>query len=135
MILAALLLIAAEAAEPGEAAPDCTSEALPQQDMNFCAAKDFEAADAELNQTWKDAAAEMKRRDAAERDLPDDGRPGYYQALLDAQRAWLDYRDKNCVTAGYIFRGGTMEPFMVASCKARLTQLRTEELHALVDVE
>lgn len=106
----------------------------PQQEMNSCAAKDFEAADAALNAQWKKTADEMKRRDREVAD-PRDRRPGYFATLLDAQRAWLKYRDAHCVTQGYLFRGGTMEPFMVATCKTTMTQARTKQLRDLVEVE
>lgn len=112
---------------------DCASDSLPQQHMNFCAAQDFHAADAALNAQWKVTADISKRRDA---DYPaEDGRPGYFASLLKAQRAWLDYRDAQCQSAGFLYRGGSLEPFVVATCRTRLTKLRTEELRQLESAE
>jgi uncharacterized protein YecT (DUF1311 family) len=112
---------------------ECEGE-LPQQQMNFCAAQDFRRADAALNAQWKVTAAEMKRRDA-EGYGAEDGRPGYFETLLEAQRAWLKYRDAHCRSEGYHFRGGTMEPFMTASCKTALTEARTQDLKDLIEVD
>jgi uncharacterized protein YecT (DUF1311 family) len=131
MILAALLFVAA--APNVEREPDCTSDDLPQQEMNYCAAQDFWAADAELNAQWKITADAMRQMDAS--DPADDGRPGYYQTLLDGQRGWLKYRDGQCDSEGYAFRGGSMEPFIVGGCRARLTRARTQELRELVPGE
>ena len=47
---------------------------------------------------------------------PRDGRPGYYQALLDAQRAWIKYRDLECRIEGYAMRGGSAESMMISGC-------------------
>jgi uncharacterized protein YecT (DUF1311 family) len=126
-----LLPILAAAAAP---ALDCEN-AFAQQEMNRCAAIEFEQADKELNRQWKITAAVMKKRDADYGDAFNDGRPGYFQTLLDSQRAWLQYRDRQCANEGYLFRGGTMEPLMVGTCKTRLTKLRSEELHELESAE
>ena len=131
MILAALLFVAA--APNAEPEPDCTSDDLPQQEMNYCAAQDFRAADAELNAQWTITAEAMKQMDESE--TPDDGRPGYYQTLLDGQRGWLRYRDGQCDSEGYAFRGGSMEPFIVGGCRTRLTKARIQELRELVATE
>ena len=103
-----------------------------QQEMNWCAGQDYARADAELNAQWKLTAAHMKQYDADGIDDPRDGRPGYFDTLLEAQRAWIKYRDAHCRSDGYQFRGGTMEPLINASCKAALTRERTEQLKALM---
>ncbi len=106
----------------------------PQQEMNYCAHQDYLAADRVLNAQWKKTAAAMKRRDADGYAM-DDGRPGYFDALLVAQRAWLKYRDAHCRTEGYHFRGGSMESFMVSTCKRALTEERTKQLASLIEVD
>ncbi len=131
MILAALLL--AGAAADTEPELDCTRDNLAQQEMNICAAWDFEAADKALNAQWKITAEIMKGMDEdGGEDFYGAGGPGFRKTLLDAQRAWIKYRDAHCVTEGYIFRGGSMEPFMVSTCMARLTRERIVALEDLV---
>ncbi|NCP18145.1 MAG: DUF1311 domain-containing protein [Erythrobacter sp.] len=128
MILTAMLLLSSpQAAEPKV---DC-EDPMTQMAMNICAGRDYQAADRKLNAVWKEASAEMKRLDTDS--ALDDGRPGYFQTLLTAQRAWLVYRDTHCRSEGYLARGGSMEPMLVSGCKARLTRERTEKLRELID--
>ena len=128
MILTAMLLQAsAQAAQPKV---DC-KEPMTQMAMNICAGRDYEAADRKLNAVWKKVSAEMKQLDA-NTDIQD-GRPGYFQTLLTAQRAWLVYRDTHCRSEGYLARGGSMEPMLVAMCLAETTRLRSQELRRYID--
>jgi uncharacterized protein YecT (DUF1311 family) len=106
---------------------DCEN-AMAQQDMNACAYRDFEAADAELNETWKEARKAAKELDA---ELSEELK-GADKALLAAQRAWIGYRDAQCEIAGFEARGGSMEPMLVSGCLAELTRARTKELKAFV---
>ncbi|MBB3032676.1 lysozyme inhibitor LprI family protein [Alteriqipengyuania lutimaris] len=128
MILTAMLLLSgAQAAEPKV---DC-KEPTTQSAMNICAGRDYAAADRKLNAAWDKASAEMKRLDK-DTDY-EDGRPGYFQTLLTAQRAWLVYRDTHCRSEGYLARGGSMEPMLISGCKAKLTRERTVKLRELTD--
>lgn len=102
-----------------------------QMEMTFCAHEDFVDADALMNAQWALTSAEMKLRDEGF-DPSWDDRPGYFETLLDAQRAWLAYRDAHCLSEGYAARGGSMEPMLVSGCKAHLTRLRTAELEQLM---
>jgi len=108
------------------------ADPMAQQEMNYCAAQEFHKADAALNAQWKLTAAEMKRRDERDSDF-DDGRPGHFATLLSAQRAWLKFRDAHCNLDGYLFRGGSMEPLIVSTCRTGLTEARTKQLKDLVE--
>ncbi|BBC72202.1 conserved hypothetical protein [Altererythrobacter sp. B11] len=122
-----LLLAAAAASAPPNPAWNC-DDPVQQQEMNWCAGQEYRAADEALNAQWKATAARMKQRDMVV-DTSHDGRPGYFAQLLAAQRAWLKYRDEHCVSAGFLARGGSLEPLLVANCKTALTQERTIQLH------
>lgn len=105
---------------------DCSDPGnLPQQGMNYCAALDFEAADAELNALWPRLVEQARDNDALD---IDDGRPGYEETLRDAQRAWIVFRDANCSYEGYAAKGGSLEPLLVATCRAAMTRDRIGEL-------
>ena len=119
------------ASPPAEPQWNC-EKPVAQQEMNYCAGQDYEKADAALNAQWKKTAAEMKQRDA-DLDRTYDKRPGYFDTLLQAQRAWLKYRDAHCASEGYLFRGGSMEPLMVSTCKTALTEERTKQLQFLIE--
>ncbi len=123
MITAVLLL--------GAAATAVCDNPQTQTDMTICAGEEYAAADKELNAQWAITAERMKDNDSA-LDRSTDKRPGYFGTLLKAQRAWLSYRDLHCTSEGYYARGGTMEPMLVAMCKARLTRERTQQIKGLV---
>jgi uncharacterized protein YecT (DUF1311 family) len=107
---------------------DCQN-AMAQQDMNYCANKDFEKADAELNEVWKQAKKAAEESDAEQsEDLK-----GAAKVLLDSQRGWLAYRDGKCVLEGFAARGGSMEPMLVSGCLAQLTKARTKELKTFIN--
>lgn len=107
---------------------DCEN-AMAQQEMNLCAAQDYEEADAALNDAYRQARAAMKGLDAN----LSAGDRGAEAALLAAQRAWLPYRDAACASAGWLMHGGSAEPLVVYGCLASLTRQRTEELLNLVE--
>lgn len=107
---------------------DC-ADAITQSEMNICAADQWQAADRDLNVTYRGVMAEMKLIDA---DLPAELR-GAEQALREAQRAWITFRDANCKAAGFRMRGGSAEPLLVYGCLRDLTETRTQELRDLVD--
>ncbi len=123
--LALVLAVASPAAAQDEI--DCEN-AMAQQDMNACAYKDYEAADAELNAVWKQARATAKDLDA---ELSGDLK-GAEKALLAGQRGWIAYRDGQCDLAGFEARGGSMEPMLVSGCLADLTRKRTKELQEFI---
>ena len=129
-MIAAVLLLAGTALAPP---PDwnCDDPQV-QQEMNWCAAQGFEKADAALNAQWKKAAAAMRARDA-DQSLPGDDRPGHFATLLEAQRAWIAFRDAQCRSEGYLFRGGSMEPLLVHTCMTRLSEERTQQLRYLIE--
>lgn len=103
------------------------AEPATQSDMNFCANRAWQMADEDLNLAYGFAQTMMKQVDAA---LPEDQR-GAEQALLEAQRAWLAFRDAGCKAEGYRVAGGSMQPMVVATCLERVTRARTEELRML----
>ncbi len=146
MIASLLLPLLMQSAQPPVPGWNCDDPVV-QQEMNWCAAQDYAAADAELNAQWKITAAITKERDTGmEADFgpinPESPREdaaarmaytGHFQALLEAQRAWLSYRDAQCRLAGYAFFGGSAQPMIVSGCLAMLTRQRTQELRDLAE--
>ena len=128
MILSALLALAAAAQEPEI---DCDN-AMAQFELNACAYKEYERADAAMNAQWKITSERMKQIDA-DFDRSHDDRPGYFDTLLAGQRAWLTYRDKHCASEGYTMRGGSAEPMVISGCQTQLTEVRTKQLQELIE--
>ena len=125
-MIAALLLLAAA---PAAAEEDCGD--LPQQPMNQCLHRAFERADAELNAQWKVTAEAMRARDR-DLDRTRDKQPGHFDTLLAAQRAWITYRDQQCLAESFEMRGGSGAPMVHSLCTERLTRERIGQLKALV---
>ncbi len=107
-----------------------------QREMNICAAHDLQKADDALNAQWTITRDKMKAQDeefaeyASGFDLE---QPGYFESLLEAQRAWLKYRDAHCRLDGYNARGGSLEILLATTCRTALTEKRTEELREIAE--
>lgn len=128
LALTSALALALQAASPAAEDPDCAA-AITQTAMNICAAQAYERADAELNEVWRELRGVAK---AADEYPHTDGQPGHWATLLEAQRAWLGYRDAHCRLVGYDARGGSLQPLLVANCRAELTRERTRSMRALL---
>jgi uncharacterized protein YecT (DUF1311 family) len=101
------------AAVPALAADsDCQKETS-QMGLNECFGKLADAADAELNKAYKALAA---KSEGQEKD-----------ALRDAQRAWIAYRDKECDYETIAEEGGSIRPMEISICVAEKTAARTKE--------
>ena len=100
---------------------DC-KEPLDQNTMTRCAGSDFEKADKELNELWPELKVDAEANDK------DTGKHEYADALLASQRAWIVFRDAECIWQGYEAHGGSLEPMIVNGCSARLTRDRIKQL-------
>jgi len=133
MIASLILPIILQSAEPPVPGWNC-DDPIVQQEINWCAGQDYEAADKELNTQWAITRDAMRGNDADFEDGGDhkfDTRPGWFANLLEAQRGWLRYRDAHCAMEGYKARGGSLEPLLALTCKARVTRARIQELREL----
>jgi uncharacterized protein YecT (DUF1311 family) len=94
-------------------------------EMNFCADKDFEAADKALNATYEATLATTKTRDLEE---PYDAK-SFEEAMRAAQRAWVAYRDADCKgLVAQEWAGGSGTSAAVLGCMTEKTIERTKEL-------
>jgi uncharacterized protein YecT (DUF1311 family) len=125
----ALVLLAGLAALPARAQDIDCANAMAQHELNQCAYADWEAADAALNAAYGRAIALLKQWDAG---LPVEERGGA-EALRNAQRAWIAFRDQACAAEGYAMKGGSAEPLLVYGCMRQLTIERTGHLTAMVE--
>ena len=107
-----------------------------QADLDNRADTDYVAADAAMTVQYRAAMARMRERDGP-MPAPAPGMaptrrtgPSFANALLQAQRAWLPFRDAECLAEAFAFRGSG--PGAVDSqCKTRLTNERARQLRAL----
>ena len=100
-----------------------------QRELNACVANSFKQADKELNAQWAKTLSTLRRHD---KDMSK--WPSYLGAsadtLLQAQRAWLSYREKSCQTSARI-SAGTIAPMNYYFCMYSMTRARTAELRAI----
>ena len=123
MILALLFLAAqAQAALDDPVETACYASDFSQQAMNRCAGEALERADKALNAEWAKVMA-------------GDGKGEDDKLMLEAQRAWIKYRDAHCEAAAYDSKGGSIWPLLVSGCMAELTRRRTRELVAMREGE
>ena len=99
--------------------PFLTSHAIAQTqaEMNHQAAKDFKAADAQLNSTY--AALMAKLPDAESK-----------RKLKESQRAWIAFRDAEAAFAADQFRGGSAAPVLRWTSMTETTEQRIKQLKA-----
>lgn len=113
-------------------AEECFEKAESNLAMKVCAGQKFSAADALLNKTYKQIIAQLDAVIAQENAENLSGTERYGQEtkdrLIKAQRAWINFRDANCVYEGASMLYGTGEPLVISSCLGRMTIERIVEL-------
>lgn len=112
-----VLLAGASAAR----AQECDRGDDSQQMMNICAAEDYQAADAKLNQAYQDL---INSDDADDKKL-----------LQVAQRAWISFRDAECAHSTAASSGGSIHPMEDSQCLTRLTNDRIKQLAAAANCQ
>ena len=95
---------------------DPCADAQSQAEMNMCWGKEYKAADARLNDAYRQFMTKLNDEEKAQ--------------LKRAQLAWITYRDANCDFVADQYKGGTMRPMIAAICLADVTNNRTTELKA-----
>lgn len=95
------------------AAVDCAN-ASDQATMNQCAGQAFKAADKELNAVYQQITGRLK-------DNPDGKK-----LLVNAQRAWLGFRDAECKFSASGVAGGSVYPLIYSDCLTAVTKARVE---------
>lgn len=117
---------------PASASPrlSCSSPNT-QSEMNDCAHLEQKAADLQLAMEWKRAQAWARNQDK-DLDRTYDKRPSYSSKLLEAQRAWISYKDAHCDIKAWFARGGSMEPMIFSTCVATITRERVGELSRMI---
>lgn len=121
-MLAAFAAFVATGAHAEDAVPypveDCGRLTV-QMELNRCAEANRVAADAALNQVYRQLMAEQTDAAAKER-------------LRDTQRAWIVYRDRECAfEIGPQQTGGTIWPMEMSNCLEEKTAARLRELTKL----
>ena len=116
-----ILLTCAALLLSGQALADDCANANNQAEMNTCAAEQFKAADAKLNETYQNA---LKRAAPTQRDL-----------LKKAQTSWITLRDADCALISSGTEGGSVQAMISGQCLTDKTNEREAFLASLLQCE
>ncbi len=97
----------------------CNVFSQTQSEMNQSASVEYQKADKELNRVY---GLLTKKIDATQK-----------SALIEAEKAWLKYRDLHCKFECMDNEGGSMYPMLYSGCMTELTNKRTLELKTILD--
>ena len=97
---------------------DPCPNAATQPDLNRCAARARDRADAELNKVYRQL---MNNTSGTERGK-----------LRAAQLAWLKFRDAQCDYESVGNKGGSIYPMVFSFCLAGVTKARVEQLQEIL---
>lgn len=92
----------------------CYDKAMTTYAMRECISKKFDYHDKILNQTYQKLVRSLDKSQA--------------ELLVIAERAWIDYREKDCQFAGSYHQGGTLQPVTIGECQVAHTKKRIELL-------
>ncbi|MFM6925322.1 MAG: lysozyme inhibitor LprI family protein, partial [Ferruginibacter sp.] len=95
------------------------SHAQTQLEMHMQAAAAAKKADAAMTAVYKKLMAAQDEKGK--------------KLLLEAQRAWIKYKEAHCTSVANAYEGGSMQPMVYSGCIAELTKARTKELQAMLD--
>jgi uncharacterized protein YecT (DUF1311 family) len=104
---------AAQASAPSAPLADCAN-AQTQAEINQCARASYETADKELNRVYQELKSSLNSQEQEE--------------LIDAELAWIEYRDQTCEAESSQYEGGSIQPTIYYGCLERVTIERTAEL-------
>ncbi len=92
---------------------NCT-KAITQADLNVCASQAAKSADRNLNQVYQTLIARLDQKGKVK--------------LVDAQLAWIQFRDRSCEFERSRYEGGSIAPLIYSSCIKNLTERRTKDI-------
>jgi len=107
----------AQAAKSSDSGVDCASNDLAQVEMNGCASQAFQKKDHELNVMYGQL---VKQWDADS-----------VRQLQAAQRAWLQFRDLECIFEAPD-AAGSLGPYETANCLTELTKERIADFRRML---
>jgi len=91
-----------------------------QQEMNSQAKNAHNKADLEMAKIYRSLMSSLSSQN--DKNL-----------LLDAQRAWIKYKESHCKSLANQYQGGSMYPLVLYSCLEELTIERKKQLQQYLD--
>ena len=108
-------------------AQDACEKAYTTPEINACARKDLDRADAALNSMYQSVLTRLTK---ASKDEPESGEAKLQ--LIAAQREWVRFREDDCQAIFTLWRTGTIRTLQYLTCMQSHAEQRTKELHNYV---
>lgn len=89
-------------------------------EMRVCAGESYGKADKKLNQVYRQLKPKLGARQQ--------------KRLVNAQLAWIKFRDKSCAFEGAFAEGGTLQPVLKLNCLADFTKQRVKDLQRYLQI-
>jgi uncharacterized protein YecT (DUF1311 family) len=122
-VLAAILSLAISVPASADIWSECDTG--PNILMTKCIWDRYEAADAELNEVWKQALATIVPSEF----MTSDQAAEWKAELVAAQRSWVTFKDKDCKGAvAYEWFGGSGANAAIGACLYEHTRSRIDDL-------
>lgn len=119
-----LLILAFTPAQAGDLCDNANSTA----EMNQCAQAEHQQADQQLNVAYQ---AALKRIASQITDTAQ--KKDTKKAFVEAQRLWVQFRDKDCNAVYKLWRDGTIRGVMYWGCMSEHTEQRTKQIEAFAE--
>ena len=101
----------------GEPYRQCMDKANTTLDMNGCIGDAMKEWDRHLNRLYRDKLSTLSASGQ--------------KSLRSAQRAWLKFRDHDCMAHSKMAEGGTLAGILYGECLLKKTVTRSEELESM----
>ena len=109
---------------------DCDKASSNTVDVNDCRQVDLNKLDAELNQIYKHVLVKFDKLSKEPPSLAVADKSKLKQELIEAQRLWVKFREKDCGATYTLWSDGTIRGLMYLDCKISKTEQRIKELKA-----
>jgi uncharacterized protein YecT (DUF1311 family) len=107
------------------------------KEVDECLSKELKKADIKLNNIYKKLLSQQKENDQQSNKAAQGGAfantANSEHALIEAQKAWIKYRDANCDFYYSVPYPGTGAGLEYGECMVRMTKERTKELERQIE--
>lgn len=106
----------------GHAKLDCKN-VITTPDINQCAQMEFESVEKKLNETYRRVLKSLNK--------PDEEAVSYAdikKGLMEAQKAWVSFRQKDCDAYFTLYASGTIRTVMYIGCMQGHAEKRIKEI-------
>jgi uncharacterized protein YecT (DUF1311 family) len=129
LALLPLVLFSAQAHASDDSLKACIDAAESTPAMEECANTEVRARDALLNQVFQ----QVKARASRQENMTPYNPQAAVAKLVQAERAWIAYRDATCAFTEEFTNGHSDMPLQISLCDIRVTQSRIDELRKSIE--